>query len=63
MSAQPFEHENTPYGAYGEFEPVADDYSWSDHDAQVAAEIAAHDAELAFWDDDPNPYLGTYSEE
>lgn len=50
-----FEHENTIYGAYGEFEPVPDDYDWAAHEAEA-------DAWFAQYDDDPNPYHGDYSE-
>lgn len=77
-----FEHENTPYGSYGEFDHYGTldwtEADWADYDAQVAAEMAAADAHedemlraqaeyeadayMSYYDDDPNPYDGTYSE-
>ncbi len=59
-----FEHENTPFGSYGEFEPIPADVDWSDHDAEAADYFAAAEAEamMDFYDYEPSPYDGTYSE-
>lgn len=63
-----FEHENTIYGSYGEFEPVSDDVDWAEHDEQSREYFEMQQAEweaeqqMAFYDDDPSPYDGTYSE-
>lgn len=52
-----FDHENTIYGAFGEFEPglTADwtDADYRAYDAQLAAEIAEWEAEaaLAYYDE------------
>lgn len=53
-----FDHENTIYGAYGEFDSfdVTADWTeqdWRDYDAHCQAEIAEWEAEqaLAFYDE------------
>lgn len=67
-----FEHENTVSGAYGAFIPVspsedtpdlwaqqeADFREWERVEAEYRAEMDAD-----WWDSDPSPYDGTYSEE
>lgn len=59
--ANAFDHENTPFGSYGEFEgydQTADwtEQDWQDYDAHVSAEIADFEArqgeEDFFW---PSP--------
>lgn len=63
-----YEHENTIYGGYGEFEPVPEDVDWAEHDEQGREYFEMQQAEweaeqsMAFYDDDPSPYYGTYSE-
>lgn len=63
-----YESENTVYGSYGEFEPIPfeDDNAtaWAEHDTQVASEVAAWEAEAMadFYDYEPSPYYGDYSE-
>ena len=55
MTINAFDHENTPYGSYGEFGSydVTEDWTdedWAAYDAQVAEDIAAYEAEQ--WADD-----------
>jgi len=63
-----FDHENTIYGSYGEFLPVDENVDWSEHDAQAADYFAEMEAEWEaeamadFYDYEPSPYDGTYSE-
>ena len=80
--------DNTPFGSYGEFQPVPDDVDWAAHDAEADAYFAAMNSEddlyadpqdlaamadyfeqeafnpvdQGFFDDDPSPYDGNYSE-
>lgn len=57
--------DETPFGTYGEFEPVEwDEFNQDDHDAEFDAWVAAYDSpvEQGFYDDDPNPYHGDYSD-
>jgi hypothetical protein len=60
------EHENTPFGSYGEFEPVPDDVDWDAHEAEALEYFETYDAgfapEVEFYDYEPSPYDGTYSE-
>lgn len=68
----PFEHENTPFGSFGEFEPVPADVDWDEHNAEAeayfsdeadaAAEAAWYEYQADFYDYEPSPYDGTYSE-
>lgn len=59
-----FDHENTVYGSYGEFEPVPADVDWDEHDAEADAYWAEvqNEAMMDFYDYEPSPYDGTYSE-
>ena len=65
MSDYNTEADNTIYGGYGEFDlshtDSWTDEDWAQHDAELAAEWEA-EAAMAYWDDDPNPYHGDYSE-
>lgn len=43
---EPFEHENTIYGAYGEFEPWPDEpVDWDEHNAQADEWFATYSEE------------------
>lgn len=67
-----FEHENTPFGSYGEFPPAPDDFDWEAQNAEADAYFEAlaeadyaewqAEAAMAYYDDDNNPYHGDYSE-
>lgn len=72
-----FEHENTVSGAYGEFIPVSEDTpevwaqqeadfrEWERVEAEYRAEMDADywsPVEQGYYDDDPSPYAGDYSE-
>lgn len=48
MSDYNTQADNTIFGGFGEFVDTPDMTAdeWAEHDAQVAAEIAAHDAEM-----------------
>lgn len=46
------------------FEVEPEDQAYTDAEAaQEAMNEAWYEARSAMWDDDPNPYAGTYSEE
>lgn len=58
-----FDHENTPYSAYGEFETYGmptSEQEWADYDAYMADEIARWDEQNA-WDEpfvmEDDPYV------
>lgn len=62
-----YDHENTVYGAYGEFEPVADDFDWDAYYADIAAAEETSDSleyfnpvEQGYFDNDPDIYGGCY---
>lgn len=60
MNTNAFDHENTPFGAFGEFEPVPADFDWAEYDRQVAEDLYALEdymsdeadaaAEAAYWE-------------
>lgn len=69
MNTEANAHENTIYGSFGEFEPIAeaDDTPefWDEHNAEFDAMMREEDEANAmadFWDYEPSPYDGTYSE-
>lgn len=44
---EPYAHENTIYGSYGEFIPVPEDVDWNAHNAEADAYFKAEDERRA----------------